>query len=250
VRPAGEVTGVLPGLDSLRGKVALVTGAARGQGAAEAALLHGLGATVAVTDVRAGEARELAGRLGGDASSHGLDVSDESSWSSVVAELVDRHGRVDVLVNNAGIFEARPVLEWAPADTRRVIEVNLVGSILGIQAVAPSMPSGGSIVNIASTAGLRGYGAALPYSASKFGVRGVSRSAAQALAPQGIRVNCICPGAIETDMYDAQRLDVRRLPIPRAGRPEEVAALVAFLASDASAYCTGSDFVVDGGANA
>lgn len=240
----------LPGLDSLRGKVAVVTGGARGQGAAEAELLHRLGAAVAVTDVREDEARALAGRLGDRASGHRLDVSDEHAWSAVLADVVDQHGQVDVLVNNAGIFEARPLLDWAPADTRRLLEVNLVGTILGIQAVVPVMPRGGSIVNIASTAGLRGYGAALPYSASKFGVRGVSRSAAQALAPQGIRVNCVCPGAIETDMYDPARLDVRRLPIPRPGRPEEVAAMVAFLASDASGYCTGSDFVVDGGANA
>jgi 3alpha(or 20beta)-hydroxysteroid dehydrogenase len=241
---------VLPGLDSLRGKVVVVTGGARGQGAAEARLFRDLGSHVVAADVLDEPGEALAADLGEAVDFQHLDVTDEAAWRALVDATVGRHGRIDVLVNNAGVFRKATLDEWSADELRRLIDVNLVGTILGIQAVAPAMPSGGAIVNIASTAGIRGYAGSLPYSASKWGVRGVSRSAALELAPRGIRVNCVCPGAVDTPMIDPTAFDVRRLPIARAGSPTEIAATVAFLASDAGGYCTGAEVVVDGGANA
>jgi len=243
-------TATLPGLESLRDKVAVVTGGARGQGAAEVRLFRDLGCRVVAADVLDDEGRRLADELGPEVGYRHLDVTDAGAWGDLVAATTAEHGRIDVLVNNAGIFRKAALDEWSPEDVRRMIDVNLMGTILGIQAVAPAMPRGGAIVNIASTAGIRGYGAALPYSASKWGVRGVSRSAAQGLARKGIRVNCVCPGAVDTPMIDATALDVTRLPIPRAGSTDEIAAVVAFLASAAAGYCTGAEVVVDGGLNA
>ena len=244
------MTATLPGLASLDGKVAVVTGGARGQGAAEVALLAELGCRVVAADVLVGEARQLAERLGDAVEAEPLDVTDEDAWASLVDGVVARHGRLDVLVNNAGVFRRGALDTWSADDVRRLLDVNLVGTVLGLQAAARVMADGGAIVNVASTAGLRGYRSALPYAASKWGVRGASRSAALELAPRGIRVNCICPGAVDTPMLDPSALDVSRLPIPRAGTANEIATLVAFLASDAAAYCTGAEVVVDGGANA
>ncbi|CAN5654309.1 hypothetical protein BH09ACT8_BH09ACT8_13980 [soil metagenome] len=130
-----------------------------------------------------------------------------------------------------------------------MLDVNLVGPILGMQTVSPVMPEGGVIVNVASTAALRGFGGSLPYASSKWGLRGASRSAAIELAPR-IRVNCVVPGTVDTPMIDADSLDLSHLPVPRAAQPEEIARMVAFLVSDAAAYCTGAEFVVDGGATA
>jgi 3alpha(or 20beta)-hydroxysteroid dehydrogenase len=225
---------------SLTEKVVLITGAARGQGAAEAELLGALGAKVVACDV-AGAGREPLTHL---------DVTDADAWAAVVADVTAAHGRIDVLVNNAGIYRKAPLGEWSADQIRDILDVNLVGPILGMQAVSPVMPRGGAIVNVASTAGLRGFGGALPYSSSKWGLRGASRSAAQELAPLGIRVNCVCPGAVDTPMIDLSTLDLSHLPMPRAAHVSEIANMVAFLASDASSYCTGADFVVDGGSTA
>ncbi len=236
---------------SLAGKVAIITGAARGQGAAEAELFVRLGATVVITDTNERDGTALAGRLGPSASFRPLDVTDGAAWSRVVAETAAVHGRIDVLVNNAGVWRKAPLEEWTEDELRGMFDVNLLGPILGMRAVAPTMSvTGGSIVNVASTAGIRGHGGALPYASSKWGLRGASRSAAQEYAPRGIRVNCVCPGVVDTPMIDAAALDLSRQPMPRAGTAEEIANMVAFLASDAGAYCTGADFVVDGGATA
>ncbi|GAA4840266.1 SDR family NAD(P)-dependent oxidoreductase [Saccharopolyspora rosea] len=227
----------------LDGRTAIITGAARGQGAAEARLFARLGARVVVADADesgTAVADEIGGRF------ERLDVCDATGWQ----RLVERTGRVDVLVNNAGVYRTAPIADLTDAALRATLEVNLVGPVLGMRAVAPAMPEGGSIVNIASISGLRGHGGALAYAASKWGLRGASRSAAREFAPLGIRVNCVCPGAVDTPMIDARRLDLSHLPIPRAGTVGELARLVAFLASDASAYCTGADFVADGGATA
>ena len=227
-------------LKDLVAKVVLITGAARGQGAAEAELLSALGAQVVACDVSGADGETLTR----------LDVTDPDAWAAVVADVTAAHGRIDVLVNNAGIYRKAPLGEWSADQIRDILDVNLVGPILGMQAVSPVMPRGGAIVNVASTAGLRGFGGALPYSSSKWGLRGASRSAAQELAPLGIRVNCVCPGAVDTPMIDLSTLDLSHLPMPRAAHVSEIANMVAFLASDASSYCTGADFVVDGGSTA
>ncbi len=233
------------------GQIALITGAARGQGAAEAELFVQLGARVVITDMNTGDGLALADRLGQAATFKPLDVADSAAWAQVVAETVDAEGRIDVLINNAGIYRNDMLEEWSEDELRRMFDINLLGPILGMRSVVPVMPArGGSIVNVASISGMRGHGGALPYASSKWGLRGASRSAAREYAPRRIRVNCVCPGAVDTPMVDAANLDFAHLPIQRAGTVNEVANMVAFLASDASSYCTGADFVVDGGATA
>jgi 3alpha(or 20beta)-hydroxysteroid dehydrogenase len=224
----------------LDGKVVLITGAARGQGAAEVDLMTELGAQVIACDVLDGE---------GGVSCRRLDVTEAQDWISVVTDVVAEHGRIDILVNNAGIYRRAPLADWTAQQIRTMLDINLVGPILGMQAVSPVMPDGGVIINVASTAAMRGFGGSLPYASSKWGLRGASRSAAIELAPR-IRVNCVVPGTVDTPMIDADGLDLTHLPVPRAAQPEEIARMVAFLVSDAAGYCTGAEFVVDGGATA
>jgi 3alpha(or 20beta)-hydroxysteroid dehydrogenase len=230
-------------------RIVLITGAARGQGAAEAELMAELGARVFACDVLDTDGTELADRLGDVVHYCHLDVTESQQWTAVVDAIVAEHGRVDVLINNAGFYRRAPLAEWTPEQIRMMFDVNLVGPILGMQAVSPVMPDGGVIVNVASTAAMRGFGGALPYASSKWGLRGASRSAAIELAPR-IRVNCVVPGAVDTPMIDAGSLDLSHLPIPRAAQPHEIARVVAFLCGDATGYCTGAEFVIDGGATA
>ncbi|MDF1604717.1 SDR family oxidoreductase [Nocardioides sp. YIM 152315] len=237
-------------LVDLSGKVAIVTGAARGQGAVEVALFARLGATVVATDVLDDELAALAAEVGTGVGVHHHDVAARNDWDRVVEATLAEHGRLDVLVNNAGVYRTGELVSWPEDDLRALLDINLLGPVLGMQAAAPAMAEGGSIVNVASISGLRGHAGALPYAASKWGLRGASRSAARELAPRGIRVNCVCPGSVDTPMIASSTMDLSHLPIPRRGTSEEVAGLVAFLASDAGGYCTGSDFVVDGGATA
>ncbi len=221
--------------ERLDGRVALVSGAGRGLGAAIATELSDRGATVVAADVEGGDLE--------------LDVRDPAQWREVTDAIVAEHGRFDVLVNNAGVYRKAPIGEWSDDDLALVLDVNLLGTILGVREAARAMSDGGAIVNISSTAGLAGHKDALPYSATKFGVRGVTRSAALELADRGIRVNAVCPGPIETAMVAGQA-DWSAVPLARAADPAEVAALVAFLSSDAAAYCTGGDYTADGGLSA
>ena len=236
----------------LAGKVALITGGARGQGAAEAKLFMEQGATVVITDVLTEEGERTAGELGCDFLEH--DVSSEDRWAEVVAEVTSRHKQLDVLVNNAGILFAGRMVNTRTEDWDRVIAINQTGVFFGMRAAAPAMieGGGGAIVNISSVAGLEGVFGSMAYTASKFAVRGMTKVAAKELGPSGIRVNSVHPGIIDTDMttdFPKERM-LRAVPIGREADPSEVANLVLFLACDESSYCTGQEFVVDGGMHA
>ena len=237
-------------MGSLEGAVAVVTGGARGMGAAHVRGLAERGAFVLAGDVLDDEGEALAAELGDRVSYAHLDVTDEQEWSDAVATAEDRYGPVSILVNNAGIvtwgtIESMPVTDW-----QRTIDVNLTGVWLGMRTVVPSMrrAGGGAIVNISSTAGLQGYSNIGSYVASKWGVRGLTKAAALELARDKIRVNSIHPGPIRTPMTAGLRPDTALAqPIPRIGEPEEVTAMLLFVLADAT-YSTGHEFVVDGGA--
>jgi 3alpha(or 20beta)-hydroxysteroid dehydrogenase len=245
-------------MSRLSGKVALVTGGARGQGAAEAQLFATEGAAVVITDILDADGEKTAASYGGVYLHQ--DVTNEEDWSRVVGEVVSQHGRLDVLVNNAGIYMAGRIGDTSLSEYRRIIEVNQIGVFLGMKAVAEAMTAagGGSIVNISSVAGLRGGGNSIAYTASKWAVRGMTKSAAREYAPHGIRVNSIHPGFIETPMLhqvpgvDAGRMEsmLRTVPLGRVAEAEEVARLALFLASDESSYCSGAEFIIDGGMSA
>ncbi|WP_026452978.1 glucose 1-dehydrogenase [Saccharomonospora iraqiensis] len=243
----------------LSGKVALITGAARGQGAAAARRFVDEGARVMVTDVTDDEGKDLAAGLGDAAGYEHLDVTDEAQWSAVVARTVAEFGSLDVLVNNAGLLHFAELEHTALADYERIVRVNQTGTFLGMRSVVEPMTAagGGSIVNVSSVEGLAGMPLVSAYTASKFAIRGMTKVAALELGDKGIRVNSIHPGMIDTDMVrtalggdvDASPAVVR-LALKRMGRPEEIAAMAAFLACDDSSYCTGGEFPVDGGATA
>jgi 3alpha(or 20beta)-hydroxysteroid dehydrogenase len=239
----------------LDGKVAIITGAGsqRGQGAAEARMFAAEGAkAVVVADLATSQGREVAEEIGPTACFWVLDVTEAKAWAGMVSAVLDRHGHIDVLVNNAGAWLAKGLLETAPEEFRRVVEVNQTGVFLGMAAVAPTMceARSGSIVNISSTAGLRGGGMPLAYAASKWAVRGMSRAAAWELGPYGVRVNAVCPGFVDTPMIEGGAAELDRLagltPVKRVASPDEVARLVTFLASDAASYVSGAEVAVDG----
>ncbi len=223
----------------LEGKVAIVTGAARGQGLAEAQLFAAEGAHVIAGDVL-------------DHDGIHLDVTSEASWAAAVAVAVEKFGRVDVLLNNAGIRADGLVHEMPVADFQRIMDVNLMGPLLGIQAVVPHMTQGGSIINVSSLNGLAAQGGSAAYTASKFALRGLTKAAALDLGPLGIRVNAILPGVIRTPMvaYVVDQYEDRLaagLPLGRIGEPMDVAQAAVFLASDDASWLTGIDLPVDGG---
>jgi 3alpha(or 20beta)-hydroxysteroid dehydrogenase len=234
---------------SLNGQVVLVTGAARGMGAEHVRQLVGAGARVVATDVRDDEGRALVERLGANVVWMHHDVTDEGQWRAAVALAASAFGRLDHLVNNAGILTFGTVEACAPEAFRRTLEVNLVGTFLGMQAAIPSLKrtGGGSIVNVASIAALQGYANLGAYVASKWAIRGLTKTAALELGPANIRVNLICPGPIRTPMIEGLGDLSEGQPIARVGEPAEVTAMLLFLLSDAT-YSTGHEFVVDGGA--
>lgn len=239
----------------LSGRVVLITGGSRGQGEAEARLCRAEGAEVVITDVLTDQGQALADEIGAHFMHH--DVVDEARWAEVVAETLDRHGRIDGLVNNAGVFLVRPMCETSLADYNRVVDINQTGVFLGMKAVAEAMKDrgSGSIVNISSIAGLAGAGgSAFAYVASKWAVRGMTKAAARELGPFGVRVNSVHPGIIETQMLehftvlgDDWHSRLRStIPMARTAEASEVANVVLFLLSEMSSYCSGHEFVVDG----
>jgi 3alpha(or 20beta)-hydroxysteroid dehydrogenase len=234
----------------LDGHVALISGGARGMGAAQAALFVAEGARVVIGDVRDDENAATAARLGQRCRAVPLDVTSEHDWQRAVEATEDAWGPLTVLVNNAGIVETAPIEQTSVEAFRRIVDVNLTGTFLGIKAAIPSMrqAGGGAIVNLSSTAGLAGYLGLGSYVSSKFGVRGVTRVAALELAREHIRVNSVHPAPIATPMTDHwdEHVVTGNQPIPRFGTPDEVASMVLFIVADAT-FSTGSEFVVDGG---
>ncbi|WP_312168200.1 glucose 1-dehydrogenase [Microbacterium sp.] len=236
-------------MSDLNGRVALVTGGARGIGAAYVRALHAAGARVVVADILEDEGRALVGELGERALFATLDVTDEAQWAEAVDAAVRAFGSLDVLVNNAGIANAAPIEHLTTEKWNAVIAVNLTGTFFGCRAVVPVMKQQGrgSIINISSVEGMRGSPGLHGYTAAKFGVRGLAASLAVELGPFGIRVNSVHPGFITTSM--TSRIDPAHLDIPlgRPGEPEDLAGTIVFLASDASSFTSGAEFVVDGG---
>jgi 3alpha(or 20beta)-hydroxysteroid dehydrogenase len=241
-------------------KVAIITGSAGGIGTAAARRLSEEGALLLLTDADEDGARRLADQLGNRAISQKHDVTSEADWQAVVSSALQTHGRIDILLNNAGVFLAAPLTETSLDDFRRVIDVNVVGVFLGMRSVAAAMSAqlAGSIINVSSVAGLTGSPYLTAYAASKWAVRGMTKGVAKELAQFGVRVNSLHPGQIDTEMNSRQRektpelIDklIKGIPLRRIGTPEEIAHAVVYLASDESIYTTGSELVVDGGTTA
>ncbi|MGV0626536.1 glucose 1-dehydrogenase [Mycolicibacter minnesotensis] len=231
------------------GKVALISGGARGMGASHARMLIGEGAQVVIGDVLDEEGAALAAELGDAARFVHLDVRDPEQWAAAVAATTDRFGKLNVLVNNAGTVAMGSLRRFDLDQWHRVIDINLNGTFLGMRAVVDSMiaAGGGSIINVSSIEGLRGAPMVHPYVASKWAVRGLSKSAALELARHNIRVNSLHPGFIRTSMTENLPEDLLTIPLGRPGESAEVSTFVVFLASDESSYATGSEFVMDGG---
>ncbi|MEM9623482.1 MAG: SDR family oxidoreductase [Pseudomonadota bacterium] len=241
-------------MERLQDKVCLITGAARGQGAAEARLFAAEGAKVWMLDVLDDEGQALAAELG--VQYRHLDVRDENQWQTLVDEVVAADGEVNVLINNAGIFRRHRMVNTSTEEFNLVMDINCTGVFLGMRTCAPSMikSGNGSIVNISSLAGMRGAAGSIAYGASKWAVRGMTKTASVELARKGVRVNSIHPGLIDTPMADElggplEKIS-QRTPLGRVAAPEEVANMALFLASDESSYSTGSEFIIDGGLNA
>lgn len=233
----------------VEGKVALVSGGARGMGASHSRALVREGAKVVIADLLDAEGAALAAELGENATFIHLDVTKPDEWDAAVAHATSTFGSLSVLVNNAGIANGAALHEFTDQMWSTIIGINLSGVFYGMRAAAPALAATGnaSIINISSVEGLRGSPGLHGYVAAKFGVRGLTKSVAVELAAAGVRVNSVHPGLIETPMttgIDAARLQI---PLGRAAKPEEVSNLVLFLASDESSYSTGSEFVIDGG---
>jgi 3alpha(or 20beta)-hydroxysteroid dehydrogenase len=239
--------------ERMSGKVVLVSGSARGIGAATARAVVREGGNVILGDVLSEEVEHLADELGDAAVCMALDVTSAEQWQAAVALAEQSFGRLDILINNAGIghrphsIENIKVEEWD-----RVIAINLTGAFHGIQAAVPAMrrAGGGSIVNVSSIAGLQSMNGTSAYSASKFGLRGLTKAAAIDLGRYGIRVNSVHPGPIATPMMSGITMPLDHQALPRLGTAEEIAAMIVFLASDESLFSTGSEFIADGGTSA
>lgn len=252
-------------MGKLDGRVVLITGAARGQGEQEARLFAAEGANVVLADVLDEQGEALAKEIGDSARYLHLDVSREEEWTAAVAATTEAFGRLDGLVNNAGILRFNELASTPLEEYQLVVQVNQVGAFLGMRAAIPALEAagGGTIVNTASYTALSGMALLTSYAATKAAIVGMTRVAAMEVAAKGIRVNAMCPGAIDTPMSNPAQLDPdsdlaassaaldefykKLLPMGRIGRPAEVAKLALFLTSDDSSYITGQPFVIDGG---
>ncbi|MEX3624435.1 glucose 1-dehydrogenase [Viridibacillus arvi] len=243
-------------MSRLSGKVAIITGAAQGMGAAHAKLFIENGAKVILTDLNEEKGNAFAAELGKNALFIKQNVTSEEDWATVIAKAEKAFGPVNVLVNNAGITMAKNMLDVTVEEYRRILDINQVSVFLGMKTVAASMmkAGGGSIVNISSMNGL--VAGAIGYTDTKFAVRGMTKAAAINLAPMGIRVNSVHPGVIATPMVVQEDTKAaveefsKHIPLKRVAQPEEVSKMVLFLASDDSSYSTGSEFIIDGGLTA
>jgi 3alpha(or 20beta)-hydroxysteroid dehydrogenase len=245
------------GTGRLAGKVAIITGGARGQGEAEARLFVAEGASVVITDVLTDEGQTVAKELGDAARFVTHNVADEANWQTAVTTATETYGSLDVVVNNAAIHWLRAIEDESLEGFNRILSVNLLGTFLGIRtAIAPMRAAGGgSIVNISSIAGMTGLAWHGAYGSAKWAVRGLTKTAAVELGVDGIRVNSVHPGPIATAMMSPVTAGdapdrFAQMPLGRAGQPIEAAELVLWLASDASSYVTGAEFVIDGGSTA
>ena len=245
-------------MERLSGKVAIVTGGARGMGASHARKMAAEGAKVVITDVLVEDGEKLAEEIGENALFIKHDVCDEEAWRQVIRETENHFGPVSVLVNNAGIGITKPIEELTLAEYKKVIDINQVGTFLGMKYTVPSMRKAekGSIINISSMSGFRGTPGCIAYDASKFAVRGMTKTAALEFSNYGIRVNSVHPGTIETpllmnpDYSELVEQLKEAVPLKRLGQSEDVTNVVVYLASDESGYSTGAEFLVDGGLGA
>jgi 3alpha(or 20beta)-hydroxysteroid dehydrogenase len=237
------------------GKIALVTGGSRGMGAATVRRLHSEGASVVVADVLDDDGKALADSLGDRVRFVHLDVTSEEEWQAVVEQTERELGKLDILVNNAGILKFNTIVDTPLEEFRQIIDVNLVGVFLGMKTAIPAMKraGAGAIVNVSSTEGMAATLFCGAYTASKFGVRGITKAAALEYAADGIRANSVHPGGMDTPMTRAvmdeqgRKYVASKVPMKRMGTPEDVANVIAFLASDDASYCTGAEVLIDGG---
>ena len=240
----------------LAGKVAIITGAAQGMGAATARLFAAEGAKVVLCDVIEDKGQETASEIGENAVFQKLDVRSEADWERVVADTVQRFGKLDILINNAAVVHFSPIEAMPAEDIERVLAINVMGTMLGAKYAARAMTEAGRgvIINISSVDGLRGCNGLSAYTASKWAVRGLSKSLAYELGPRGIRVCTVHPGGVNTQMGnptgltgDAVNIGYERVPLQRIGEPEEIARASLFIASDDASYISGAELAVDGG---
>lgn len=240
----------------LDGKVAIITGAAQGMGASTARVFAAEGAKVVLADVLVEPGRAVAAEIGDSAVFSPLDVRDETNWAAVASEAHDRFGGIDILVNNAGVMHWGAIEDLSLPDTERLLDINVLGNLLGAKTVVPSMKRAGKgvIVNISSLDGLRGVNGLSAYTASKWAVRGLTKSLAFELGPYGIRVCSVHPGGVDTTLGnpagqtgEALQKNYVGVPLQRIGEPEEISRATLFVASDEASYISGAEIAVDGG---